>query len=161
MQKKTFDYIRYINFIKSNKAINLESAFDSGILASGAVINKDVWNEIKFDEQVVACEDKIWSFNTLKRGFDIIPSSATYFYDTSSKSVMSKFKTYYIENLERALFLNNNKIQIKYLKELMLFNWKSFLIKQLQSFVYFLIDSYIFLLTKTSFKKIKDKSTKI
>lgn len=78
MQKKAFDYKGYLDFVQTRKTINIDAAFDQGILASGAIINKDEWNVIKFMEQVVSCEDKIWSYEAIRKNFVILPSSAVY-----------------------------------------------------------------------------------
>jgi len=150
MQQKTFDYKRYLDFTKTNRTVSIQSSFDEGILASGAVINKDVWNEIKFDEQVIACEDKIWSYNAIKNDFVIIPSSATYLHDTSSKSFKSNLKTYYIETLQRAIFFKKANIQHRQILAFCYTNFMVFLAMQLASIIKFILS--ILILVKVKFK---------
>ena len=52
-----------------------------GILASGCAVRRSVWQKIKFDENLSAAEDKIWTRDVLNLGFTVIsPVPAFYLY---------------------------------------------------------------------------------
>ncbi len=51
-----------------------------GITAACCYINKTVWEKLQFDEQIIACEDKLWSKEVIKLGYEIIEVSETFFY---------------------------------------------------------------------------------
>ena len=51
-----------------------------GLLASGSVFKKSVWSTIKFDENLIAAEDKDWSKKALNKGHKIYLIPSVYFY---------------------------------------------------------------------------------
>ena len=60
--------------------LNKSSDFISkGILASGCVVRRSVWEQIKFDETLSAAEDKIWTREVLNSGFTVICSIPAFY----------------------------------------------------------------------------------
>ncbi|WP_433779211.1 glycosyltransferase family 2 protein [Flavobacterium anhuiense] len=51
-----------------------------GLMNACAMINKKVWQECKFDESLVASEDKEWSKKVLQLGYNLKDCAETYFY---------------------------------------------------------------------------------
>ena len=52
-----------------------------GVLASGCVVRRSVWQRIGFDETLEAAEDKLWSREVLRAGYVIVsPIPAFYLY---------------------------------------------------------------------------------
>ncbi len=132
----------FINIIKSFKSFNdaagfrfcrnktdLDNFYNSksakydankvGLLASGCAIRKDVWEKIKFDEKLLAAEDKDWTLKILKLGMDIylIPSFYIYVYNRNLKQEINKYK---IEKTAHYQLFNNtlNSGFLKLLKEI-------------------------------------------
>jgi hypothetical protein len=62
-----------------NKASSAD-AFEYGTLNNGAAIRRSVWSTIPYDENIEACEDKVWSHQATQAGFKIAPCSAVYVY---------------------------------------------------------------------------------
>lgn len=88
------------------KVVNPESY---GITAACCYVNKDVWNQVKFDEQIVACEDKLWSKEVLKLGYDIIEVSETFFY-FAKRSEEGNLKRWRNETLANHIITNTKPI---------------------------------------------------
>jgi hypothetical protein len=125
MSAKFFDYSRYLRFkFNSQDESNFFSYSDNGILASGAIVNSSVWNIVKFDENVMAFEDKIWSKEVIDLGFKILPSDSFYYYDTIHKTIKSSVKTYFIENLERRRITKSSFLFTKHIRDIFVNNPK-------------------------------------
>ncbi len=75
---KTADALRWL----SPESLDHSGDFISkGILASGCVVRRTVWEKVKFDEDLSAAEDKLWTRDVLGLGFIVIsPISAFYLY---------------------------------------------------------------------------------
>ena len=75
---KAADARRWLN----PEMLDISSDFISkGILASGCVIRRSAWQKVKFDEQLSAAEDKLWTREILNLGFTVIsPVPAFYLY---------------------------------------------------------------------------------
>jgi rhamnosyltransferase len=77
--------VRYINSIENyHRAFNnnfiVKDPLRFGLTAGCCLINKEVWNSYKFDEDLIAIEDKEWSARVVNAGFDILDLNETYFY---------------------------------------------------------------------------------
>jgi glycosyltransferase involved in cell wall biosynthesis len=60
---------------------SVETVVSKGPLASGCAIRRRVWEEVPFDEQAVAAEEKLWALDVLERGHTIYsPCEAVYTY---------------------------------------------------------------------------------
>ncbi len=85
INNKNIAGIRYINSI-SNYERAVENGFvvkdglNFGLMTACAMINKNAWNTIKFDENLPGSEDKKWSVEVLRAGYEIIDIPETYFY---------------------------------------------------------------------------------
>ena len=71
--------IRYINSMENYKRA-VENNFivseplRNGLMTACALVNKKVWEQFKFDEQLSAIEDKEWSERVVNNGFEILAS---------------------------------------------------------------------------------------
>ncbi len=75
---KSSDALRWI----APEMLDNSSDFISkGILASGCVVRRSIWQRVKFEEKLSAAEDKIWTRDVLNLGFTVIsPIPAFYLY---------------------------------------------------------------------------------
>jgi len=76
--------------------LDLSADFVSkGPLASGCAIRRKVWEEIPFNEEAVAAEEKIWAEAILKTGYSIYsPCPAFYAYMKKMSPLMALQKNY-------------------------------------------------------------------
>ncbi len=75
---KSADALRWMT---PEKLDNSSDFISKGILASGCVVRRSVWQQVKFDEKLSAAEDKIWTRDVLNLGFTVIsPIPAFYLY---------------------------------------------------------------------------------
>ena len=123
--------LRYINSIENyNRAIEndfeIKNPLKYGLMTGCAMLNKEVWNEIKFNEQLVFSEDKAWSDSVVKKGYEILDMNETFFYfiKRSQKSELQRYKNETISD-----FMLNKKenpaiisIIISFLKKIFLSN---------------------------------------
>lgn len=77
--------MRYINSLPNYaRAIDdnfeIKNGLSYGLMAACAMVNKKIWEKHKFNEKLVASEDKEWSDRVLKAGFKISDFNETYFY---------------------------------------------------------------------------------
>ncbi len=99
--------IRYINSME-NYTRALKSQFmiteplTAGLQASCCIVKIDVWKQFKFDEELLANEDKEWSVRAMNAGYKILDFNETYFYfvKRSLKSMMNRIKTENISGLQ-------------------------------------------------------------
>ncbi|MEO6176126.1 MAG: glycosyltransferase [Flavobacterium circumlabens] len=91
--------IRYINSFENYKraAKNNFTVFkplENGLMAACALINKEVWEQFKFNEELDAIEDKEWSERVFNNGFQLLDLNETYFYfiKRSAKANISRYK---------------------------------------------------------------------
>ena len=104
--------IRYINSIENyNRALHndfkVKDPLKFGLMTGCAIVNKEVWEEIKFDEKLVFSEDKEWSDSVVKKGYEILDMNETFFYfiKRSQKSNLQRYKNETISEFQ----LNNKK----------------------------------------------------
>ena len=86
------------------------------------MINKNVWNEIKFDENLPGSEDKKWSIEVLKAGYEIrdIPETYFYFPKRSKKANLLRLK-----NETIAQYKLNKKTYPSRIKLILIFIFKT------------------------------------
>lgn len=103
--------VRFINsFENYNRAIQnnfkVTQPLKFGLTAGCCIVNKDVWERFKFNEDLIAIEDKEWSERVMHKGFEILDLNETYFYflKRDSKSLLNRFK---IETIAEYQFSNN------------------------------------------------------
>lgn len=68
-----------------------------------AAIRKAVWEQVRFDEQVFASEDKIWSLEVLKKGYSIIYNVPGFYVYSKPFSRDVKIKRAVIEEAAKEL----------------------------------------------------------
>lgn len=75
---KAADALRWLD----PERLDTSSDFISkGILASGCVVRRSAWEKIKFNEETTSAEDKLWTRDALKLGYEVIsPIPAFYSY---------------------------------------------------------------------------------
>ena len=77
--------IRFINSYRNYKRaiandFIIKDGIKHGLMAACAVVNKKVWNEIKFDETLVFSEDKDWSKKVIDEGYVVLDCNETFYY---------------------------------------------------------------------------------
>ena len=95
--------IRYINSIENYKRavrnrFQIEDGTSFGLMAACAMVNKEVWKEHKFDEDLIASEDKEWSKRVLEVGFKLFDLNETYTY-FANRDKSGQLKRWEIETL--------------------------------------------------------------
>jgi rhamnosyltransferase len=101
---------RFINSIDNyNRALRnnfkVNNPLKFGLMAACCIVNKDIWNRFKFDENLIANEDKEWSKRVMNNGFEILDINETYFYfiKRNSDSILNRYKN---ETIAECLLLN-------------------------------------------------------
>jgi rhamnosyltransferase len=91
--------IRYINSMENyNRALKnnfrVIEPLKFGLMTGCALVNKEVWEKHKFNEDLPFSEDKEWSERVFINGFQILDLNETFFYFISrdSKSSLSRLK---------------------------------------------------------------------
>jgi rhamnosyltransferase len=91
--------IRFINSISNyERAIKNEFKVKDplrfGLMAGCCLINKKIWEIIKFDECLSFSEDKEWSLNAINAGYDILDFNEGFFYfiNRDHNSLVSRFR---------------------------------------------------------------------
>lgn len=127
--------IRYINSIENYKRavknnFKVLEPLDCGLMAACALINKEVWEQFKFNEELVAIEDKEWSERVVKNGFQIIDLNETYFYfiKRSLKGNIARYKneTIAAHLIRKKEFLSTTVIWGSFLKNIVFANTKKY-----------------------------------
>ncbi len=136
--------IRYINSI-SNYERALKNDFKVtdplrfGLMAGCCLVNKKVWETLKFDESLSFSEDKEWSLRAKNSGYDILDFNEGFFYfiNRDQNSLVSRYRNETLAEyqLHKKKFPSRLKIflsfindafftnTIKFLKEIR-FQWK-------------------------------------
>ncbi|MGJ8684500.1 MAG: glycosyltransferase family 2 protein [Nonlabens sp.] len=90
---------RFINSATNYKRalsndFKIKNPLTQGLTASCAYVYKGAWNEIKFDEQIIACEDKLWSNEIMNAGYQIVEITETFFYSIkrSEKAILNRMR---------------------------------------------------------------------
>ncbi len=91
--------IRYINsFQNYSRALAndfiVKSPLENGLMAACCIVNKEIWQDHKFDEELPFSEDKEWSKRVMDHGFYIYDLSETFFYfvKRSRESLLTRYK---------------------------------------------------------------------
>jgi rhamnosyltransferase len=91
--------IRYINSFENYKRslqnnFEVREPLDFGLMTACALVNKEVWVNNKFNEELVANEDKEWSQRVVNNGFKILDFNETYFYfiKRNSQASLKRYK---------------------------------------------------------------------
>lgn len=130
--------LRYINSIENyDRFLNndkiIKDPIKYGIVAACCMVNKDSWERVKFNEELVGGEDKEWSKRVIDHNFKILDVNETYFYFIK-RTKQQLFNRYKVE-----LIINDKLNSIEYT----LINAFNGLIRSLYIiFKSFLIDLY-------------------
>jgi glycosyltransferase involved in cell wall biosynthesis len=73
--------------------------WDEYIVANCSVIRKSCWQMQPFNETIIASEDKLWSIEILKKGYDILYHTPCYFAYFKQMTPQQYSKKYLIENV--------------------------------------------------------------
>lgn len=109
-KSNTIAGVRFINSIENyNRALlndfKVKEPLKYGLMTGCAVVNKEIWLDNKFDENLTFSEDKEWSERVVKKGFDILDLNETFFYfiKRDQKSLLNRYKN---ENISYYLLYN-------------------------------------------------------
>lgn len=102
-------FCRNLNDVKAyyNGYTSQENANKFGLLASGAAFKKSIWELEKFNEDLVAAEDKEWTVRVLEKGFKIYLIPSVYFY-VNTRNWKQELKKYKIEKEAHYIIFNDN-----------------------------------------------------
>lgn len=127
--------IRYINSIENYKRA-LENNFKVkeplrfGLMAGCCLINKSVWEKIRFNEELSFSEDKEWSLRVMGAGYEVADLNESFFYfiNRSRKSLINRFKNETFEeyNLHRKTFPSRLHLMGSFVKAAFINNTRSF-----------------------------------
>lgn len=91
--------VRYINSIENYKRaiqndFEVTEPLKYGLMAGCCIVNKEIWEQYKFNENLVFSEDKEWSDRVVKNGFKILDINETFFYfiKRDQKSILNRYK---------------------------------------------------------------------
>ena len=73
--------------------------WDEYIVANCSLIRKSCWQMQPFDEQIIASEDKLWSIEILKKGYDILYHTPCYFAYFKQMTPQQLSKKYLVETI--------------------------------------------------------------
>lgn len=127
--------IRFVNsFDNYKRAFNnnflVNKPLEFGLMAACCIISKSVWMNYKFNEDLIACEDKEWSMRVIDSGFRIIDINETYFYfiKRTDKSLVNRYKneTLVYYQLHQKKFPALIRIIFEFLKKIFVINIKTF-----------------------------------
>lgn len=143
--------IRYINSIENyNRAIQnnfeITEPLKYGLMAGCCIVNREIWEHHKFDENLVFSEDKEWSDRVVKNGFKILDINETFFYfiKRDRKSILNRYRN---ENI--ADYQLNNKQFASPLHSIASFFKKIFITNNIRYFKTLVNDFFVL---KTKFK---------
>jgi rhamnosyltransferase len=127
--------IRYINSIENyNRAIKnnfiVKEPLKYGLMTGCALVNKEVWKQYKFNEDLPFSEDKEWSERVFINGFQILDLNETFFYfmKRDSKSSLSRFKNETLSEylLHQKKFPSILLIFVSFFKKIIFTNTKNY-----------------------------------
>lgn len=128
--------VRYINSIdnyeralKNNYVV--QEPLKYGLMAACCIVVKDAWKEYKFDEELEFSEDKEWSLQVSKLGYEICDIDETFFYfiKRTNNSNINRYKNetlvyYKLNNIKPPSKL---KIIASFFKKVIITNTLSYL----------------------------------
>ena len=108
--------IRYVNSIDNyiraiENNFKIKNPLSEGLLASCCIVNKEVWIENKFNEELIAIEDKEWTDRVMKKGFVVLDLNETFFYfiNRDKKASLKKYK---IETIASYKFTKQKPVKL-------------------------------------------------
>lgn len=153
--------IRYINSIENyNRAVKnnflVKEPLKFGLMTGCALVNKEVWEQFKFNEELPFSEDKEWSERVFNNGFEILDLNETFFYfiKRNRESNISRYKNETLSEyiLHKKKFPSLIIIGIMFVKKIVFTNTKE----------YFKVIFYDILIFKTKieiYRKLKKRAS--
>lgn len=80
--------------IELKKGATVQEILQWGLNATCCAIRRRVWEEVKFDEGIEAAEDKLWTREVLRRGYEVHRIPALYGYIKQSSSGTAVVRNY-------------------------------------------------------------------
>lgn len=153
--------LRYINSHQNymravENDFKVSNALSYGLMAACAMINKNVWREFKFDEDLVFSEDKEWSNRVINNGYEIRDIAESFFYFLKRDKLKSLKRW---ENETIAEYQLFNKQYPGYFKIIMRFFYKVFILN-LKNNIENIVYETKLLKIKLSLKKIIENKKK-
>ncbi len=104
---KTADLENWVEGGRLTWPVDFFSVVQHGPIASGCVLRRSVWEQIPFDEQLEAVEDKMWAMDALRAGH-VIERSDAYYLHMRKRRLLESVQ---IMNRERlAVFRSTGKL---------------------------------------------------
>ena len=110
-------------------AVDWDTLFTKGLVNSAAVIRRDLWAKIPFDEFLPFSEDAHWSRKVLTAGYDIVVSTAMYAYlrdhnflevvrrrdreGLASYQISGQYPSYGLKRIARAIFVGSPRAALR------------------------------------------------
>ena len=128
--------IRYVNsFENYERAVKnnflVKNPLEYGLMSACCIINRQVWERMKFNEDLLAVEDKEWSQRVIDGGYKILDLNETYFYFVN-RNLRANLYRYKIESI--ATFRLHGKSFPTPLKSFLSFIKKLFVTNVIQYF---------------------------
>lgn len=127
--------IRYINSFENYKrafqnGFKVTNPIRFGIVAACCLVNKKVWQQFKFQEDLVFAEDKEWSQRVYNSGFQILDLNETYFYfpQRDSSNLLKRYRNETIAEykLQNKKFPSEPRIIASFFKKILFTNSKNY-----------------------------------
>lgn len=138
--------IRFINSIENyQRALKnnfiVKDPLRFGLMAGCCLVNKKVWEEIKFDEKLSFSEDKEWTRKVVQQGYKVLDLNETFYYfiSRSKKSLLNRFKNETLAeySLHNKTYLSTPRLVGSFLKTIFYINLKRFMHDQIHAFKIF------------------------
>lgn len=138
--------IRFINSIENyQRALKnnfiVKDPLRFGLMAGCCLVNKKVWEEIKFDEKLPFSEDKEWTRKVVEHGYKVLDLNETFYYfiRRSKKSLLNRFKNETLAeySLHNKTYLSTPRLVGSFLKTIFYINLKRFMHDQIHAFKIF------------------------
>lgn len=102
--------IRYVSGIEDYKRalknnFSVKDPLSYGLMTGCALINKEVWLNFKFNENLPFSEDKEWSSRVFEKGYEILELNETFYYFIK-RDEKSALKRYINESVAKYLLFN-------------------------------------------------------
>jgi rhamnosyltransferase len=97
---KAADEVRWLSPELLDQTADIATVVSKGPLASGCAIRRRVWECVRFDEEVIAAEEKLWAARVLKAGFTIVSPCPAFYCYMKRLSVQARIKKNHRELLQ-------------------------------------------------------------
>ncbi|QNK78755.1 glycosyltransferase [Winogradskyella sp. PAMC22761] len=151
--------IRFINSFdnykrafKNNFIVNEPLKF--GLMAGCCIVNKEVWKDFKFNENLSFSEDKEWSQRVSNAGYKILDLNETFFYaiKRTDQDLINRYKNETLSSyqLHKKQYPSIVRIVLSFLKKIVLTNIKFYFKSVKNDYFIFLTKVKIYLILKAN-----------